>query len=171
MKRIPTIIALALPVAFAAPSLATQGGVLGTVDNGRTQIVFQAADTSDLDPLYKALEPAPDAEYGTWPFAKDRNGVRFAMPEWARSFLKGALDLLAGTKKGELTPDAIGTFTTITSGAGRIIGPRGGADTLDGGANTATGDTASLCRSRLLGVITISGLRKLLCICRRRMWK
>jgi hypothetical protein len=49
MKRIPTIIALALPVAFAAPSLAAQGGVLGTVDNGRTQIVFQAADTSDLD--------------------------------------------------------------------------------------------------------------------------
>ena len=32
-------------------------------------------------------------------------------------------------------------------------------------------DTASLWRSSDLGVIRISGLRKLRCICRRRMWK
>jgi hypothetical protein len=44
-----TLFALAIPVAFAAPAFAQDGKVLGTVDNGRTQIVFQAADTSDLD--------------------------------------------------------------------------------------------------------------------------
>jgi|SRR5208283_3071572 len=50
MKRIPTLlIAVALPVAFAAPSLAQDGKTLGVVDNGNTQIVFQAANSSDLD--------------------------------------------------------------------------------------------------------------------------
>jgi len=50
MNRISTtLFALAIPVAFAAPALAQEGRVLGTVDNGRTQIVFQAADSSDLD--------------------------------------------------------------------------------------------------------------------------
>src|SRR3981189_759428 len=50
MKRISTLlIAAALPVAFAAPSIAQQAKTLGVVDNGRTQIVFQAADTSDID--------------------------------------------------------------------------------------------------------------------------
>jgi hypothetical protein len=48
MNRIPTmLIAIALPVAIASPSLADQ--VLGTVNNGRTEIVFEAANTSDLD--------------------------------------------------------------------------------------------------------------------------
>jgi hypothetical protein len=95
---------------------------------------IKAADRSDLDPLYKALEPAPNAEYGTHlPFAKDESGVRPALPERARSFLKGVLDLLAGTKTGQLTPDAIGTFTTITGGAGRAVGPHGGSATLAAG--------------------------------------
>jgi hypothetical protein len=50
MKRISTLlVAVALPVAFAAPSLAVEGRVLGVVDNGRTEIVFKAADTSDID--------------------------------------------------------------------------------------------------------------------------
>jgi hypothetical protein len=35
-------------VAFAAPSLADEGKVLGVVDNGRTEIIFKAADTSDI---------------------------------------------------------------------------------------------------------------------------
>jgi hypothetical protein len=49
MKRISTLlIAVALPVAFAAPSLADEGKVLGVVDNGRTEIIFKAADTSDI---------------------------------------------------------------------------------------------------------------------------
>jgi hypothetical protein len=96
-------------------------------------------NTSDLDELYKALEPDPNAEYGTWPFAKDRNGVRPAMPSWARSFLKGVLDLFAGTKTGKLTPEAIDAFTTITGGAGRAFGPRGGAETLAAGGKSALG--------------------------------
>jgi hypothetical protein len=50
MKRISTLlIAAALPVAFAAPSLAQEGKTLGTVVNGNTTIEFKAADTSDLD--------------------------------------------------------------------------------------------------------------------------
>jgi hypothetical protein len=94
---------------------------------------IKAADTSDLAPLYKALEPDPRSEYGAWFFAKDRNGIRPAMSSWARSFLKGALDLLAGTKTGELTPDAIDTFTAISGGAGRAFGPHGGSATLAAG--------------------------------------
>lgn len=50
MKRLSTLlIAAVVPVAFAAPSLAEEGKVLGVVDNGRTEIVFKAADTSDID--------------------------------------------------------------------------------------------------------------------------
>ena len=49
MKRISTLlIAAVVPVVFAAPSLADDGKVLGVVDNGRTEIIFKAADTSDL---------------------------------------------------------------------------------------------------------------------------
>jgi hypothetical protein len=95
---------------------------------------LKAADTSDLASLYKALEPDRNAEYGALlPFAKDANGVRPAMPERLRSFLKGVLDLLAGTKTGELTPEAIDAFTTIAGGAGRAFGPRGGDETLTAG--------------------------------------
>jgi hypothetical protein len=50
MKRISTLlIAAVVPVAFAASSLADEGKVLGVVDNGNTEIVFKAADTSDID--------------------------------------------------------------------------------------------------------------------------
>ena len=50
MKRLSkALFALAVPIAFAAPAFAQEGKVLGQVDNGRTQIVFQAADSSDLD--------------------------------------------------------------------------------------------------------------------------
>jgi len=50
MKRLSTlVIAAALPLAFAATALAQEAKTLGVVDNGRTQIIFQAANTSDLD--------------------------------------------------------------------------------------------------------------------------
>src|SRR5690349_9357704 len=50
MKHLSTLlIAATVPVAFAASSFAQQAKTLGIVDNGRTQIVFQAADTSDID--------------------------------------------------------------------------------------------------------------------------
>ena len=43
------LIALALPVAFAAPSFAQEGKTLGTVVNGNTTTVFKAADSRDID--------------------------------------------------------------------------------------------------------------------------
>jgi hypothetical protein len=50
MKRISTlVIAAALPLAFAAPSIAQEGRTLGTVVTGNTTIEFKAADTSDID--------------------------------------------------------------------------------------------------------------------------
>lgn len=50
MNRLSTLlVAAALPVAFAAPSLAQEGKTLGVVDNGRTEITFRSADTSDID--------------------------------------------------------------------------------------------------------------------------
>ena len=50
MNRLSTLlIALALPVAFAAPSAAEKGKTLGTVINGNTTTEFKAADTSDID--------------------------------------------------------------------------------------------------------------------------
>ena len=50
MNRLSTLlIALVLPIAFAAPSAAQQGKTLGTVINGNTTTEFKAADTSDLD--------------------------------------------------------------------------------------------------------------------------
>jgi len=50
MKRISTLlIAAVVPVVFATTSFADEGKVLGVVENGNTQIVFQAADTSDID--------------------------------------------------------------------------------------------------------------------------
>jgi hypothetical protein len=50
MNRLSTLlIALVLPVAFAAPSAAQEGKTLGTVINGNTTTEFKAADTSDVD--------------------------------------------------------------------------------------------------------------------------
>jgi hypothetical protein len=50
MNRLSTLlIAVALPVAFAAPSAAQEGKTLGNVINGNTTTEFKAADTSDID--------------------------------------------------------------------------------------------------------------------------
>ena len=43
------LIALALPVAFAAPSFAQDGKTLGTVVNGNTTTVFKAAGNRGID--------------------------------------------------------------------------------------------------------------------------
>lgn len=42
------LIAAAVPLAFAVPSVAQEGKTLGVVNNGNKTIVFQAANTSDL---------------------------------------------------------------------------------------------------------------------------
>jgi hypothetical protein len=50
VNRISTLlIAIALPVAFAAPAIAQDGKTMGTVVNGNTTTVFKAANTSDID--------------------------------------------------------------------------------------------------------------------------
>ena len=50
MNRISTLlIAFALPVALAAPSIAQEGKTLGTVVNGNTTTEFKAADSRDID--------------------------------------------------------------------------------------------------------------------------
>jgi hypothetical protein len=50
MNRISTIlIAVALPLAFAAPVIAQDGKTMGTVVNGNTTTVFKAADSRDID--------------------------------------------------------------------------------------------------------------------------
>ena len=50
MNRISiTLLAIALPAAFAAPAFAQEGRTLGTVVNGNTTIEFKAADSSDID--------------------------------------------------------------------------------------------------------------------------
>nr|WP_296379401.1 portal protein [Reyranella sp.] len=93
-------------------------------------------DTSDLDGFYQALAPDPDVAYGEiLPIGVDRNGKTrwFVLPESTRRFLKGFLDLLKGTKTGELTPEAIETFTDITGGVGHAFGPRGDGVTFGAG--------------------------------------
>jgi len=50
MNRLSTsLIAIALPIAFAAPAFAQIGQTLGTVVNGNTTTVFKAANTSDIN--------------------------------------------------------------------------------------------------------------------------
>jgi hypothetical protein len=50
MNRLSTLlIAVALPVAFAASSAAQEGKTLGTVINGNTTTEFKAADSRDID--------------------------------------------------------------------------------------------------------------------------
>jgi hypothetical protein len=103
---------------------------------GIRQQLANRPDTSDLDWFYKALAADPDVQYGEiLPIGVDRHGkIRWlVLPESARRFLKGFLDLLKGTKTGELTPEAIETFTGITGGAGRVFGPRGDGATFGAG--------------------------------------
>lgn len=50
MKRLSTmIVALALPLAFAAPLLAQEDKTIATVVNGSKTIEFKAADSRDID--------------------------------------------------------------------------------------------------------------------------
>jgi hypothetical protein len=49
MKRIPILlIASAIPLLFAAPSIAQEAKTLGVVNNGNKTIVFEAANNSDI---------------------------------------------------------------------------------------------------------------------------
>lgn len=83
---------------------------------------------SDIAPIYQYLSPDPKAEYGTLlPFARDRETgeKRWAMPSALREGALGILDLLAGTKTGELTGRAAESITLGGLGAGAALAPRG----------------------------------------------
>lgn len=96
------------------------------------------ADTapSRLRPVYRALEPNPDSDYGTLlPFAKNREGsaswvqngpdARFAMPSMVREGLGGLVDLMAGTETGQVTGRGAQSLVFGGLGAGGMMAPRG----------------------------------------------
>lgn len=81
-----------------------------------------------LAPLYGALAPDPNAEYGTLlPFARDKTtgARRWAMPQMARDGAKGMLDLMAGTETGEVTPEAVQSLVFGGLAGGGALAPRG----------------------------------------------
>lgn len=89
-----------------------------------------------LAPLYDALEPDPEVEYGTlMPWATNRPGSaawvqqganpRLALPDVVREGLGGVLDLLAGTETGEVTPRAAQSLAFGGLASGGALAPRG----------------------------------------------
>ena len=108
-------------------------------------------DTSNLDWAYKALEGDPNVTYFSLAMVGyDRNGrIRlWVLPEAVRQLLKGGLDLLKGTKTGELTPEAIDTFTTIYGMGGRAFGPPGDGATFAAGGTRRPLSGTELQRAR-----------------------
>lgn len=87
------------------------------------------ADTAPqpLQPIYSALAPDPNADYGSiLPFARDKTTgeKRWAMPEMVRNGLFGALDAVAGTETGQLTDRAAQSVTLGGLGTGMALAPR-----------------------------------------------
>lgn len=90
------------------------------------RLIGQAPIPEDLVPYYDALAPDPEWEYNIFT-ATDADGrFRFVMPRPLRRFFKGMLDLFAAFKTGELTLDALDSFTAIAGVAGGAFG-RGGS--------------------------------------------
>jgi Restriction endonuclease fold toxin 5 len=111
------------------------------LDPDTGQVSGFAPVPADLVPVYDRLAPDPDWHYGTIiPLKRTPDGKDwdFAMPSSARTFLKGILDLLAGVKTGELTPDAVESFMTLHGIGGRAFGPLGDAGTLVAGGKRRT---------------------------------
>ncbi len=107
-----------------------------------------AAPPRALSPLYDALAPDPNANYGTLlPVARDKTTGerRFAMPEMVRSGAKGMLDLMAGTETGNVTPEAVQSliFGGLTGG---LATPKG-AFGVFGGPGARTADKNALYRA------------------------
>jgi hypothetical protein len=87
--------------------------------------------------LYRTAAPKPGTQYGdVLPVAKDADGsIRPAMPNMVREGVLGILDLLAGTKTGELTARGANALTMGGLGAGASMAPRGAV--AAGGARAA----------------------------------
>jgi hypothetical protein len=127
-----------------------------------SEIDFLTGRPRALAPIYDALAPDPDAEYGTiLPFAVNRVGspswvaegrnLRFAMPGFLRSTLQGISDLGASTQTGTLTPEALGTVVSGALGGGIAGAPRG-ALAAGGARPPLPMDTASrLARADTMG--------------------
>ncbi len=110
-----------------------------------------------LRDAYKALEPDPNADYGTiLPFAIDRTTGkgRWAMPSLLRDTLDGGLDLLAGLDTGEVTPRAALQLGLGGVAAGASLAPRG-ALAIGGARFSPWEETAArLARARQMGFDT-----------------
>jgi hypothetical protein len=103
-----------------------------------------ASAPAALRDAYTALEPDPNADYGTLlPFARDRTTgeKRWAMPSMVRDLLGGWLDLLAGVDTGEVTPRAAMQIGLGGLGAGGALAPRG-ALAIGGARNKLAEDFA-----------------------------
>lgn len=110
---------------------------------------YSARNAPDkLKPIYDALEPDQDSEYGTiLPFAQNRKGSakwvqegdnkRVALSELPREILSGLTDLLAGTETGQVTPRAAETLMTVGIGSSGAAAPRGSVGVF-GGRNSRT---------------------------------
>ena len=110
-----------------------------------------------LRDAYQALEPDPNADYGTiLPFAIDRTTgkARWAMPSLVRDTLGAGLDLLAGLDTGEVTPRAALQVGLGGLGVGASIAPRG-ALAMGGTRLSPWEETAArLARARQMGFDT-----------------
>jgi len=118
---------------LSAKDFAKVATLQNRLDPHTGRVLGSAPIPDDLQPLYDALAPDPESEYGTVVAVGEDGRVRPVMPMPLRSFLKGILDLFAAEKTGELTPDAIGSLVTAMNLAGQTFGPRGGAETLAAG--------------------------------------
>ncbi len=115
-----------------------------------------------LAPLFGALAPAPDADYGSLlPVARNRAGspswvekganLRLALPQIVRDGLLGLVDAMAGTETGELTERGINTLLFGALAGGPAAAPRG-AMAAAGARPALPMDTESrLARARALG--------------------
>jgi hypothetical protein len=94
------------------------------------QILGRAPIPDDLVPLYDALAPDPESEYGTLVATGPDGRVRMVMPPALRSFFKGMLDTFAAMKTGEWSSDGISAVTSLPGAAGAVVGPRSNGATF-----------------------------------------
>jgi len=114
-----------------------------TLNDVRGQDTFTpppVASTPGLDEAQAGLARAPNTEYGkVLPYAEDTETGerRLAMPDTARDYLKGLLDLISGPTTGYVSPDA-----SMVLAQRALTTPPGEAGTLYGVAAGGSGRAA-----------------------------